>query len=356
MGVLDELDVDHVTWYVSDASVEATRLTQGFGFSVYATGRSGRARSVALGGNEIRLVLTEPLAADHPGAGFLSRHDDGVADIALRVPDVATAYGEAVRDGARPVAPPLDRGGVVTATIHGFGDLTHTFVQREAGDDGRALPGLRPAAGPVPDTGLTEVDHFAVCVADGDLAATADFYRSVLGFEETFHERIVIGDQAMTTLAVQSTSGRVTFTLIEPDTTGARGQLMEFLDRHGGAGVQHLAFRADDIVKAVEASGARGVEFLTTPADYYALLAERTRPIRYSIPELRRLNVLVDEDHDGQLYQIFTRSVHPRDTFFFEIIERLGSHSFGNGNIRALYEAVERRRVRKGAAAGIALD
>jgi 4-hydroxymandelate synthase len=349
---LTGLGLDHVGYYVADAEAEAGRLADAFGLPAYATsGVTARSRSIAVGGGRIRILLTEPATADHPGAGYLERHGDGIADIALRVADATAAFEEAVRRGARPVRTPVRHDGVVTAAIAGIGDLTHTFVQRDADDD--ALPGLRPIRPPVAqtETGVVEVDHFAVCVPDGDEAATVGFYTSVLGFRQTFSERIVIGDQAMTTTVVQSASGEVTFTLIVPDTSCAPGHVVEFLDRHGGAGVQHLAFRADDIGAAVTELGGRGVEFLSTPAVYYTLLAGRMTPARYSVGELRRLNVLVDEDHDGQLYQIFTRSAHPRGTFFYEVIERLGSRSFGNGNIKALYEAVERRRVAEEAVA-----
>ncbi|MFI7466055.1 4-hydroxyphenylpyruvate dioxygenase [Nonomuraea sp. NPDC049646] len=347
--IFDDLRLDHIGFYVGDLDGETARLTGSLGLSAYATAQDGRARAAVLGANRIRFVLTQPLAADHPGAGYLDRHGDGVSDIALGVPDAAAAYHEAVRRGARPVSAPAGRDGFVTAAIYGFGDVLHTFVQRPAGAREHALPGFRDtaSAGPGPAgsaLGLREVDHLAVCVPAGELDATVEWYRRVLGFDLTFAERIAVGSQAMTTKVVRSRGGEVTFTLIEPDVTRTPGHIDEFLRDHGGAGVQHLALAAADIVAAVEGTAARGVEFLTAPDVYYSLLAERVRPVKYRVEDLARLDILVDEDHDGQLYQIFARSTHPRDTFFFELIERLGARSFGSGNISALYRAVELQR------------
>jgi 4-hydroxymandelate synthase len=355
--VFDGMLVDHIEFYVDDVAARTQWLAGSFGFSAYAatdpSGVDADVRSVGLGSNQIRLVLTEPLVVDHPGSGYLDRHGDGVADIALRVPDAAAAFELAVRRGARPVSAPARHDGVVTATVTGFGDVVHTFVQRAAGVDERALPGLRPVAEAVSgaDSGLTEVDHFAVCVEAGQIGSTIEFYRRVLGFELIFTERIAVGSQAMTTKVVQSRSGAVTLTLIEPDVSRVAGHIDEFLADHGGAGVQHMAFAARNIVAAVDSIGSRGVEFLNTPAAYYGLLPDRVKLARYSVDELQRLDILVDEDHDGQLFQIFTRSVHPRNTFFLELIERQGARSFGSGNIASLYQAVELERRRDEAAA-----
>jgi 4-hydroxymandelate synthase len=349
MHAFENMLVDHVEFYVADISRARDWLVDGYGFAVYGTGvatPAAEARSVALGRGDIRLVLTEPLVSDHPGAAYVEKHGDGVAGIAMRVPDAARAFREAVRRGARPVSGPAAADGVVTATIMGFGDVTHTFVQRPDGSDERVLPGLRPVAEPGAgwDAGLVEVDHFAVCLEAGQLDPTVDFYVHVLGFDMTFTERIVVGAQAMNSKVVRSGSGAVTLTLIEPDLTRDAGQIDEFVKNHGGAGVQHIAFTARDITAAVGAIAARGVEFLSTPSTYYELLRERLELSRHSVEDLRELNVLADEDHYGQLFQIFARSVHPRKTIFLEIIERVGARTFGSGNIKSLYEAVELQR------------
>lgn len=345
--VFDDLTVDYTEFYVADIPAAMRWLSDGYGLEPVAAMPQSRARSVGLGLGGIRVVLTEPAGPDHRGAAYLARHGEGVADIALGVRDAAAAFGEAVRRGATPVAAPAVRDGVVTATIVGFGDVTHTFVQRPDDQASWQLPGLRPLSQAPADvgTGLEDVDHFAVVLHPGQLDQTAEFYQRVLDFELIFHDRIVVGDQAIITTALQSRSGALTYTLIEPDPTRAPGHVYEFLRSHGGAGVQHIAFRTGDILKSVDSLASRGVEFLPAPAQYYRLLADRLTPVGYSVTELRERSILVDQDHDGQLLQIFTRSVHPRNTIFLEIIERMGARSFGNGNIKALYEAVERQRI-----------
>jgi 4-hydroxymandelate synthase len=341
--IFDDLVLDHVGFYVSDLAATRSWWTGSFGFSEYARADD----SVGLGSNQIHLVLTEP-HGDHPGNAYLAEHGDGVSDIALRTADATAAFDEAVRRGATPISAPTRHGELITATIRGFGDVAHTFVQRADGVDERALPGFRPVpVGTGPSTySLGEVDHFAVCVEAGTVDATVEFYEQVLDFELIFIERVEVGTQAMTTKVVQSRSGSVTFTLIEPDVTRDPGHIDGFLADHRGAGVQHIAFTTDSIVEAVAAVRNNGVEFLGTPAMYYQLLPERVELARYTVEELKQLNVLVDEDHDGQLYQIFTKSVHPRNTIFMELIERLGARTFGSGNIASLYEAVELERQR----------
>jgi 4-hydroxymandelate synthase len=193
--------------------------------------------------------------------------------------------------------------------------------------------------------GLRRVDHFAVCVEAGQLNAVIGHYEATLGFRTIFEERIVVGTQAMDSKVVRSPSGELTLTVIEPDPGRDRGQIDEFLEQHGGAGVQHVAFDTENVVHAVGALRDRGVEFLNTPSSYYDLLNRRVEVSSHRVDELRELDVLVDFDHAGQLFQIFTRSAHPRHTFFFEIIERQGAQTFGSGNIKALYEAVEAERI-----------
>lgn len=342
--------VDHITCYVADLAVTTEWLVRGYGLEVYASSppRERELRSVALGGNGIRLLLSQPLVGDHPGAAYVEKHGDGVADIALRVPDARAAFATAVRRGARPVSAPVAHDGVVTATIMGVGDIAHTFVERPAGGDERLLPGLSPAAADPagPDCGLREVDHFAICVEPEQMDATVAFYREVLDFASIFTERIEVNGQVMVTNVVQG--GAVTFTLITPDPSEVSGHLDAFLKDHGGPGVQHIAFTTDDIVSSVDAIAARGVEFMATPRTYYRLLPDRLTPLRHSVAELERLHLLIDQDHDGQLFQIFAKSVHPRNTLFLEVIERMGARSFGSGNIKALYQAIELQQGRGG--------
>ncbi|MFF4486754.1 4-hydroxyphenylpyruvate dioxygenase [Streptomyces sp. NPDC001544] len=348
----DAMSVDHVELYVRDLTASTDWLVDQYGFTVTAdnereAARAG-ARSTLLDQGRIRIVLTEGLDETHPASVYVARHGDGVGNIALGVSDVAAAFAAAVRRGARPVAEARTLDGAVSATIVGFGDVHHTFVPRrdEAADDPGALPGLSPVPGRTPpvDPRLTAVDHFAVCLEAGTLDATVDHYVRVLGFSMIFEEDIVVGAQAMISKVVQSASGSVTLTLIEPDTTRQPGQIDSFLKNHGGDGVQHVAFNTDDIIRSVALMKEAGVGFLDTPDTYYQLLARRVAVQRHSVEELREHDVLMDEDHDGQLFQIFTRSVHPRRTLFMEVIERSGARTFGSNNIKALYEAVELQR------------
>ncbi|WP_328450745.1 MULTISPECIES: 4-hydroxyphenylpyruvate dioxygenase [unclassified Amycolatopsis] len=341
-SVLDGLELDYVRFYVGSLDTARNWLVRGYGLGERPLGDAGpdwaAVRSTEIGANDVRFVFSEPLVEDHPGTAYVDHHGDGVADIALRVSDATAAFEAAVARGARPVAGPSRAGGVVTASIMGFGDTLHTFVEYP---DGPPAPITVDAEEP---GALLEIDHFAVCVENGHLDATVDFYRDVLNFELIFDETLAIGAQAMTTKVVQSKSGSVTFTLIEPDTSKEPGHIDDFLKDHGGAGVQHIAFAANGIIEAVELLRDREVEFMGTPDSYYADLLQRVVPEQYSLADLRDQQVLVDEDHDGQLYQIFARSVHPRNTIFLELVERLGARGFGSGNITALYQAAERQR------------
>jgi 4-hydroxymandelate synthase len=350
----DELRLDYVEFYVADADAAADAFRTQYGFTL--AGEAGSAdqgcRSLALVQGRITLVLTQATTDDHPATAYVLAHGDGIADIALRTTDAAHAFAEAVRRGGRPIAAPRPHEGTpgaVTATVGGFGDVVHTLVQRDPQDTSQLPPGFTPLA-PVASAepaGLLEVDHFAVVVPGGELDDTVAYYGDVLGFDMTFQERIAVGAQAMNSKVVQSRSRDVTFTVIEPDTSAESGQIDFFLKRHDGAGVQHLAFLTDDAVAAVRGLTTRGVRFLGTPGAYYDALAARVAPKSHSVDELRELSLLIDEDHGGQLFQIFTRSAHERSTLFFEVIERIGAETFGSSNIKALYEAVEVERLKQ---------
>jgi 4-hydroxymandelate synthase len=294
------------------------------------------------------MVLTSPLVPDHPAAEFLRKHGDGVAVIALEVDDAEAAYEELVRRGAAAVSAPARYAGgdaaVTTAEVSGFADVTHRLVER-TGPRAEFLPGVfRMSEVDVAADGevLHTIDHFAVCVPTQTLSTTVRYYEDVFGFSQIFEEYIEVGDQGMYSKVVQSDSKLVTLTLIEPDTTRERGQIDDFIQWHGGAGVQHVAFTADGITDAVRALAGRGVRFASTPPTYYDTLRERVADLAVPVAELREVGVLVDRDHWGQLLQIFTESMHVRRTLFLEIIERRGALTFGSGNIKALYEAKNR--------------
>ncbi|MEV7773746.1 4-hydroxyphenylpyruvate dioxygenase [Kitasatospora sp. NPDC086791] len=316
--------IAHVEFHCADADKTAAGLRADYGFTADApaTAPDGT-RTIELRQGTIRLHLTSAADPGHPVADFVARHGDGVAVLALGCPDPQAALRRAERHGARV----LDRAG---ALIAGFGDTALRFVP---------LPTAEPT--PAPRL-LDELDHVAICLPAGQLVESVRFCEAALGFRTIFEEYIEVGEQAMDSKVVQSPSGAVTFTLIEPDTSRRPGQIDDFLAAHGGAGVQHLAFSTHDITSAVRTIRARGVEFLTTPGAYFDALAERFGTTAIPVETLRDLHVLVDQDHGGQLFQIFARSTHPRRTYFLELIERQGAGTFGTANIKALYEAIER--------------
>jgi 4-hydroxymandelate synthase len=350
--------IDHVELYVEDAEEASKYLCESFGFAVHGRGTAAGdttgttpPTSLLLRQRDITLLVTSAPAGGHRAADYVRRHGDGVAAIGVTVDDAEAAFAEAVERGAEPVSPPrvLQDGDtrVTTASVTAFGDVENRFVSRRGT---RFAPGLieetTPAAG---SAGLFRViDHLAVCVPPGELTETVRRYQEVFGFAETFEEQIIVGEQAMDSKVVQSASGAVTLTIIEPDTTRAPGQIDEFISSHGGAGVQHLAFLTEDIATAVRTCTDRGVSFLTTPASYYDALPGRLGPVSVPLDTLRELHILADRDYWGVMLQIFTRSRHPRRTLFYELIDRRGARSFGSNNIKALYEAVERQRAAEG--------
>jgi 4-hydroxymandelate synthase len=344
--------IDHLEFYVGDARQTAYVLCTAYGFRICGqggpeTGLAGQ-RSLLLRQGDIRILLTSALGPEHPAYEYVARHGDGVAVVAFEVDDAADAYATAITGGAAAVAPPAayarDDDEVVLATVSGFGDVAHRLVQRR-GPGQQFQPGAIDmiAADPDhPDDLLHVVDHLAVCLPAGELAPTIQFYLDAFGFAQIFSEYVEIGEQGMESAVVQSRSGGVTFTLLQPDVRRQHGQLDDFLTWHGGAGVQHIAFRTPDIVTAVRTFAGRGVGFATTPASYYDVLEQRLGPVDVPVAQLREVGVLVDRDHWGQMFQIFTQSMHVRRTLFLELIERHGARTFGTSNIRALYEAKER--------------
>ncbi|MFF4760321.1 4-hydroxyphenylpyruvate dioxygenase [Streptomyces sp. NPDC001292] len=348
---LGDLSIDYVEIYVGNLESAALDWVDRYAFTVVGPGGSADHRSLALRHGLTTLVLTEATSDQHPASEYVAAHGDGVADIALRTADVTAAFAAAAAKGARVRRRPTRHAGAgpeVTAVVEGFGDVVHTLVQRAPGEGpglpAGFVPALRPDDERPDDVGLLDIDHIAVCLTTGDLAPTVAYYRDVLGFESIFEEHIVVGRQAMESEVVQSPSGSVTLTLIQPDPQADPGQIDEFLKGHQGSGVQHLAFSSPDAVRSVRALSRRGVTFLTTPSAYYDLLGERIALDEQRLEDLRSTNVLADEDHGGQLFQIFTASAHPRHTLFFEVIERQGAETFGSSNIKALYEAVELER------------
>jgi 4-hydroxymandelate synthase len=353
---VDIQHVDHVELYVGDAQQMTFYLCNAFGFEVLGLGGAEGQHSVLLGHGDIRLLLTSGLRAGQPATSFVQRHGDGVAVIGLRTDDAQKTFTEAVGHGARPIAPPRawrwpDGSEAVTATVSGFGDVNHRFVQRTGGEAFLPSAASQPRSGPGDGKLLRAVDHFAVCVPAGELDATIAYYQRVFGFAQIFEEHIEIGDQAMDSKVVQDPGGKVTLTVIAPDPARQPGQIDDFLNSNEGAGIQHIAFSTAEIATAVSAFTERGVRFLNTPSSYYDGIGRRLGTVDVPLDRLRAGNILVDRDHWGEMFQIFTESIVVRRTLFFELIERHGALTFGTNNIKALYEAKERDRMQTAAKA-----
>jgi 4-hydroxyphenylpyruvate dioxygenase len=351
--------IDHVELYVGNAAQAAYFYTRALGFEEVAyagleTGVRDRVTHVLEQGR-IRLVLTGALRPDHEIARHAARHGDGVKVIALSVPDAAAAYRAATARGARGVHEPWEahdeHGTVRMATIATYGETVHTFVER-ADYEGVFLPGYvaRPASGGR-DTGLMAIDHIVGNVELGEMDRWVSYYEDVFGMTEMIHfsdEAISTEYSALMSKVVTSGDGRIKFPINEPAEGRRKSQIDEYLEFYGGAGAQHIAVATRDIVATVTEMRARGIRFLQTPEAYYDDVPERIGEIAESVDDLRRLGILVDRDDEGYLLQIFTKPVGDRPTVFFEVIERHGARGFGEGNFKALFEAIEREQELRG--------
>jgi 4-hydroxyphenylpyruvate dioxygenase len=356
--------IDHVRFFVGNARQSAYFYRNAFGFDVVAyAGLETRSRHEAgyvLRQGEITFVLASPLSQDHPESRRLLLHGDGVQDIALQVDDVRSAYDETVRRGASGVTPPTlleDENGVYEyATIKAYGDTTHSFVNRDR-YRGVFAPGYLPLD---PDrysprtfhpVGLKAIDHIVGNVEEGKMDEWVHFYERVMGFTQLVHfddKDISTEYTALMSKVVQGGHGRIKFPINEPAKSRRRGQIEEYLQYYGGPGVQHIAMATGDIIETVRALRHNDVSFLRVPQAYYDMLPGRVGQIEENMQELAELGILVDRDDEGYLLQIFTKPVEDRPTLFFEIIERRGSQSFGKGNFKALFEAIEREQARRG--------
>ncbi|GAC1544725.1 MAG: 4-hydroxyphenylpyruvate dioxygenase [Vulcanimicrobiaceae bacterium] len=360
-SALARLDWDHLHFYVGNAKQAAHFYATAFGFRIVAyagpeTGVPDRA-SYALAQHDLRFVVSSSLGADDSIADHVRAHGDGIRDIALRVGDAAAAFRAAVASGARPIVEPHVRedgdGRAVLATIATYGDTVHTFVERHA-YRGPFLPGFvafdgSPAAPDPP--GLRAIDHCVGNVGWNEMDGWAAFYGETFGFSQlvSFDDRDISTQYtALRSKVMSDADHRVKFPINEPARGLRKSQIEEFLDFYGGPGVQHVAIATDDIVAAVRALRRNGVRFLQTPASYYDALAQRIGHIDESLATLRDLSILVDRDDRGYMLQIFTQPLQDRPTLFFEIIQRRGSLSFGKGNFKALFVAIEDEQARRG--------
>jgi 4-hydroxyphenylpyruvate dioxygenase len=356
--------IDHVRFFVGNARQSAYFYRNAFGLDVVAyagleTGVRHEAGYVLRQG-EITFVLASPLREDHPENRRLIAHGDGVQDIALEVDDVQDAYRLAIERGAVGVTLPTlleDTHGVYEyATIRAYGDTTHSFVNRDR-YRGVFSPGYKPLD---PDrysprtfhpVGLKAIDHMVGNVEEGQMDEWVRFYERVLGFSQLVHfddKDISTEYTALMSKVVQGGRGRIKFPINEPARSRRRSQIEEYLQFYGGPGVQHIALATDNMVETVRALRHNDVSFLRVPRAYYEMLPDRVGAINEDLQELAELGILVDRDDEGYLLQIFTKPVEDRPTLFFEIIQRQGARSFGKGNFKALFEAIEREQARRG--------
>jgi 4-hydroxyphenylpyruvate dioxygenase len=350
--------LDHLEFYVGNAyqAAQFYRLALGFDIIAYAgpeTGVRDRA-SYVLAQGDVRFVVTAALGPDTPVAEQVGRHGDTVHRIALGVDDASRAFEVAVQRGARPAREPTrhegTKGHLTTASIHAYGDVVHTFVDR-GHYEGVFMPGFHRRRLPGQAVGFTAIDHVVGNVELGKMNEWVAFYRDVMGFRQLVHfddKDISTEYSALMSKVMHDGSGRIKFPINEPAEGRRKSQIQEYLEFHQGPGVQHIALLTDDIVAAVARMRANGVDFLRTPATYYEQLPARIGQIAEDMAELERLGILVDRDDEGYLLQIFTRPVEDRPTIFFEIIQRRGSQGFGKGNFKALFEAIEIEQRRRG--------
>jgi 4-hydroxyphenylpyruvate dioxygenase len=352
------LGIDHIEFYVGNGIQATHYFTHALGFreTAYAgleTGMRDRASHVVEQGR-IRFLLTTPLHGSNEIARHIAEHGDGVKVVALSVPDAEDAYRVAVRRGARGLEEPHEesdeRGTVRLATIATYGETVHTFVERE-GYQGAFLPGFEPRGSGEEDDFFKGIDHVVGNVELGRMEEWVNYYERVFGFTEMIRfsdEDISTEYSALMSKVMADGKGRIKFPINEPAEGQRKSQIEEYLEFYGGPGVQHLALATTDIVGTVRELQNRGVEFLKTPESYYQELPERIGEIDENLADLSELGILADRDDEGYLLQIFGKPLSNRPTLFIEVIERHGARGFGEGNFKALFEAIEREQERRG--------
>ncbi|MBB5395843.1 4-hydroxyphenylpyruvate dioxygenase [Mucilaginibacter sp. AK015] len=351
---------DYVEFYVGNAKQAAHYYKTAFGFQdlAYAgpeTGVRDRA-SYVLQQGKIRIVLTTPLHSDHPIAEHIKKHGDGVKVLALWVDDAYDAFKQTTSRGAEPFQEPQtitdEHGEVRTSGIKLYGETVHLFIERK-NYSGPFLPGykaLQTTYRP-PVAGLLYVDHCVGNVGWHKMNYWVNFYEEIMGFRNilTFDDKMISTEySALMSKVMSNGNGYVKFPINEPAEGKKKSQIEEYLEFYEDEGVQHLALATNDIVKTVTDLQSRGVEFLTVPTTYYDELTDRVGHIDEDLEPLKKLGILVDRDDEGYLLQIFTKPVEDRPTLFFEIIQRKGAKSFGAGNFKALFEAIEREQELRG--------
>jgi 4-hydroxyphenylpyruvate dioxygenase len=351
---------DYIEFYVGNAKQASHYYRTAFGFQLAGyrgpeTGVRDRA-SYLLVQDKVRFVLTSAQSPDSPIAAHHRAHGDGVRDLALWVDDCRRSYAYATDHGAVAVQEPIvlrdGDGEVVIAAIQTYGETIHSLVERR-NYRGLFLPGfqpVRPRYQPAP-VGLRYVDHCVGNVQLGKMNHWVGFYERVMGFKNlvSFDDQDISTEySALMSKVMANGNERIKFPINEPAAGKKKSQIEEYLEFYGGPGVQHVAITTDNIITTVAALRDRGVEFLTVPGTYYDTVLDRVGTIDESLAPLRELGILIDRDDEGYLLQIFTKPVQDRPTLFYEIIQRKGARSFGKGNFKALFEAIEREQAARG--------
>jgi len=352
---------DYVEFYVGNAKQAAHYYMSAFGFQALAyagpeTGIKDKV-SYAVRQHKLTFVLTTPLKPGNEIADHVYKHGDGVKALALRVSDAANAWKETIKRGAHSAMEPVtvtdESGDLVMSGIHTYGDTVHLFIERK-NYNGIFMPGYKEWGNPYfqpADTGLQYVDHCVGNVGWHQMNPWVSFYENVMGFRNilTFDDEDISTEySALMSKVMSNGNGFVKFPINEPAEGKKKSQVEEYLEYYNGEGVQHVALATNDIVKTVTELRKRGVEFLQVPTSYYDDLLERVGHIDEDLAPLKELGILVDRDHEGYLLQLFTKPVEDRPTLFFEIIQRKGAQSFGKGNFKALFEAIEREQAARG--------
>ncbi len=351
---------DYIEFWVGNAKQASHYYRSAFGYQLVGyrgpeTGVRDRA-SYLMQQGKIRLVLTTAVRAEGMIAEHVRKHGDGVKDLALWVDDARAAYAIAIERGAESALEPQvltdENGEVVIAAIRTYGDTIHSLVERR-NYTGLFMPGFVPASSRFqPESvGLKYVDHCVGNVELGKMNDWVDFYAGVMGFRNllTFDDKDISTEySALMSKVMANGNDRIKFPINEPAEGKKKSQIDEYLEFYGGPGVQHIAVATDDIINTVTTLRERGVEFLSVPTSYYEELQGRVGKIDEPLDKLAELGILVDRDPDGYLLQIFTKPVQDRPTLFYEIIQRKGAKSFGKGNFRALFEAIEREQALRG--------
>jgi 4-hydroxyphenylpyruvate dioxygenase len=351
------LGFDYIEFYVSNALQASHFYRSGFGFELLAasgleTGVRDRTTYV-LELADIRLMFTTALSPETAIADHVHLHGDSIKDIAFTVSDAELCFETAMKNGARPVQPPTraedEHGYTIKATIGACGDTVHSLVQRES-YHGAFLPGYREVSNKIGKRAgdLVAIDHVAISVEKGTLSEWVEFYERALGFRQSHQEAVATDWSAMNSKVVQNSIGNVSLPIIEPAISKRKSQIDEYLSFHRGPGAQHIALLSNDITKTVSVLRANGIEFLTTPNSYYDALSARVGGLDEEMESIRELNILADRETNGYLLQVFTKPLQGRPTVFVEVIQRRGALGFGGGNIKALFEAVEREQAGRG--------